>query len=124
MMRISNAPAERAFRDLEWAVQQAGWEKRLRRLAAESRQAPRSFRPPRRRVPLALADGFTARDALLLARPATPLVGTEQHDLACGKCGELLAEGLSARTLRRRHPEGRRLIVRCGCRALNLVPER
>lgn len=125
MIRISSARRqERAFRDLDWAVQQAGWEKRLRRLAAETRQAPRPSRSSRRRVPLALADGFAARDALLLARPAAPFVGPEQDDLACGKCGQLLAEGLSAHALRRRHPEGRRLIVRCGCRALNLVAER
>ena len=127
MIRISTArPPKRpgSFRDMDWALQQAGWEKQLRRLAADSRPAPRTSRPLRRRVALTLADGFTPKDVLLLAKPAAPFVGPEQDDLACGKCGQTLCEGLSTRALRHRHPEGRRLIVRCGCRALNLVADR
>lgn len=128
MIRICTAqPPERAgrFTDLDWAIQQAAWERKLRRSAAAGEwQRPCASPASRRPTQLALADAFSPRDTLLIASKAAPLTGSEPEDLACGKCGQILGEGFSARGLRRRHPEGRRLIVRCSCRALNLVVDR
>lgn len=63
----------------------------------------------------------SARDAVLLARTLPAFSGDESEDLICGRCGQTIAAGVSARTLRRSHPEGNRLIVRCACKAYNVV---
>ena len=64
------------------------------------------------------------RDAVLLARSLPAFTGQEGDDLLCGKCGGTLAAGVRAQTLRREHPEGNRLIVRCVCKAYNLVVDK
>jgi hypothetical protein len=63
----------------------------------------------------------SARDAVLLAKTLPAFSGSETEDLICGGCGQTIAAGVSARTLRRSHPEGNRLIVRCACKAYNVV---
>ena len=66
----------------------------------------------------------SARDAVLLAKTMPAFSGSETEDLICGRCGQTIAAGVSARTLRRSHPEGNRLIVRCACKAYMSWPVR
>lgn len=109
-------------RQREWDREQAAWEARLRalsgRLAAEEK--------PVRLVPLEptileQARRVTRLDVLLLPRSLPVFVGTEQGDLACAGCSGIIGQAITARTARRAHPEGDRLVVRCTCGALNLV---
>ena len=73
---------------------------------------------------LELVARASLHDAVLLADSLPAFSGGEGEDLVCGGCGGVLGAGISARTLRRDHPEGRRLIVRCTCRAWNLLAAR
>ena len=125
MIRICAAqPRERPFsrQERDWNLQQARWEAKLR-LAAGKQAPDRPRAPPRARRPVALtlAEKFSVRDALLIARSGDSFAGSEEEDLACGGCGAVICSGISKRSLRRTHPEGEQLIVRCPCRALNVV---
>jgi hypothetical protein len=112
----------RSARQREWDREQAAWEARLRKLAggvpAEEKPVlqaslERAVLPPAGRV--------RRLDALLLPRSLPALVGSERVDLACAGCSGIIGHAISARTARREHPEGKRLLVRCTCGILNLV---
>lgn len=119
VIRTSHAPPMPAPpNDQDWNRQATAWEATLRGMAAS---APRGPAAGRRRVALALTGKYARCDYLLLARSGAPLIGTEHEDLSCGQCGAILCAGLTSRALRRSHPEGRRLILRCDCRALNVA---
>jgi hypothetical protein len=115
---------ERSVRERSWDEDQARWEKQLRKLAALGRakdEAPATVRLAPARTPLELVASVGPRDALLIPRLLPALTGTEPEDLLCGKCQTVVGRGISARTARRRHPEGQRLVLRCACGALNLL---
>lgn len=116
------AGTARSTRQREWDSDQAAWEARLRALSG--RQAVED--KPMRAAPLdptilQPAGRITRLDALLLPRSLPVFVGTEQGDLACAGCAAIIGRAISARTARRAHPEGDRLVVRCTCGAINLV---
>ena len=112
----------RSTRQREWEDDQAAWEARLRKLsgrvAAEERVAPPVVLEPKL---LERAERVTRLDALLIPRSLPALVGSERGDLACAGCSSVIGRAISARTARREHPEGRRLVVRCTCGTLNLL---
>jgi hypothetical protein len=112
----------RSARQREWEADQAAWEAKLRklagRLAVEGKPASRIPHEPRILEPAGRAKPL---DALLLPRSLPALVGTEQSDLACFGCAGIIGQAITARTARREHPEGARLVARCTCGALNLV---
>ena len=113
---------ERSARQREWDREQAAWEARLRMLAGRLAEEEE----PVRRVPLEptvleRAGRVTRLDVLLLPRSLQAVVGAEQGDLACAGCSGVIGQSITARTARRDHPEGDRLVVRCTCGELNLV---
>lgn len=116
--------ATKTARQREWDEDEARWEGRLRQLAA--RQAPShdptepASRPPRR-TSLRLVFNVTRRDWLMLPRSMPSFSGSEPEDSVCGKCRGLIGSGISSHTIRSRHPEGDRLVIRCVCGALNLL---
>jgi hypothetical protein len=114
----------KSVRQIEWEQDEDGWETRLRQLAvpvsAQGKPIRRAQRPLRKTV-LQLAGKLTRRDALLLPRSLPGFTGTEREDLTCGKCSDLIGSRITAPTIRRRHPEGERLVIRCVCGALNLL---
>jgi hypothetical protein len=61
------------------------------------------------------------RDAIM--RGATPLFrGDDDESLACGRCGSVVARGMSTRTLyRQTHSRSARLLLVCACGAHNLL---
>lgn len=61
------------------------------------------------------------RDAML--RGATPLFsGDDDENVACGRCGAVVARSMSTRTLyRRTHSKSARLLLVCRCGAHNLL---
>lgn len=111
-------------RQREREADEARWEAQIRRLAA---LGTREAGPVAARLPalsttaLDLAAGMTRHDTLLLPRTLPLITGSEAEDLACGRCGAVIASRTSRQTARSRHPGGRRLVVRCTCRALNLL---
>lgn len=50
------------------------------------------------------------------------LKGNDPDHLACGTCGDILAWNLSSETVREMFIVVHRLLFRCRCGALNLVP--
>lgn len=115
---------ERSARERSWDEDQARWERQLRKLSAPARakdEAPAIVPLAPARTPLELAASVGPRDALLIPRLLPVLTGSEAEDLLCGKCQLVIGRGISARTARRRHPEGQRLVLRCACGALNLL---
>lgn len=127
MLDLRNAEPRsppKTARQRESDEEEARWEGRLRQLAA--RQAP-SHDPagpaarPFRKTSLQLASGVTRRDWLMLPRSLPSFSGTEPEDSVCGKCSGILGSRISPRTIRSRHPEGDRLVIRCVCGALNLI---
>lgn len=51
-------------------------------------------------------------------------VGQEDESLACGACGFLICKGVSTRTMFNRFGAPKRLVVKCGCGALNHLPSK
>jgi hypothetical protein len=127
-MHISPARQPQTFarssRQRDWEEDQDRWEAQLRRLAqvkqAEERRLPAGQRPVAR-TPLELATAFTRHDSLFLCRSSPEFSGSEREDLVCGKCGDTIGSHITPETIRSRHPEGDRLLIRCMCRALNLL---
>ena len=123
--RMLQAPSRaKSARRRETDEDEARWEARLRQLAVRksftrTRTAP-APRPPRE-TSLQLVCKLTRRDALLLPRSVPGFFGSELEDFVCGKCCGLLGSGISPHTIRSRHPEGERLVVKCVCGALNLL---
>lgn len=111
--------AGRRERDAE----EARWEAQLRRMATcRPREVERIASPPAPvRTALDVVGGMLRHDALLLPRTLPIATGSEAEDLLCGRCGTVIAARLSREAARGRHPEGRRLVVRCTCKALNLL---
>jgi len=50
------------------------------------------------------------------------LKGNDPEHLACGACGDVLAWNLSSETVRKMFIVVHRLLFRCRCGALNMVP--
>lgn len=101
---------------------QLRWEEQIRALTTQRvvRAVPPAHVPcpPTR---LALVSRVTRRDLLLVPRALPAMTGAGPANLLCGKCSNLIVAGLSCRMARRQHPEGSRLVIRCTCRALNLI---
>ncbi len=108
----------------ERAADEARWEAQLRTMA---RDRPRERAPAAVGMPppvtklLDLVNGRSRHDTLLIPRTLPVITGSEPENLACGKCGTVIAARISPQSARRQHPEGDRLVVRCTCRALNLL---
>jgi hypothetical protein len=112
----------RSPRQREWDQDQAAWEARLRKL--QGRVIAEDVIVPQ--IPLApnileRAERVGRLDAVLLPRSLPAFVGSERGDLACAGCSAIVGRSITARTARREHPEGRRLVVRCTCGVFNLV---
>lgn len=119
----SRSPSK-AARQREWDEDEARWEARLRQLAGRqvpSRDPAGPVPRPLRKTPLQLACSVTRRDWLLLPRSLPSFSGNDPEDSVCGKCSTLIGSRISARTIRSRHPDGERLVIRCVCGALNLL---
>lgn len=113
---------ERSARQREWDREQAAWEARLRKLAGRvTAEEKPVLAAPLERTILPPAGRVRRLDALLLPRSLPALVGSERVDLACAGCSGIIGQAITARTARREHPEGKRLLVRCTCGALSLV---
>jgi len=103
---------------------EAGWEAQIRRMAKlqtrEAKTAVTSAVPP---IVMALVviKAIKRLDTLLIPRDLPLAVGIDAEDLVCGGCGTIIASRISRESARRRHPEGERVVVRCSCRALNLL---
>lgn len=104
-------------------MEEAQWEAKLRQLARREVKhlAPVSRPAITRRSSLKLVTAITRHDALLMPRSWPLLTGSEAEDLACGRCANVIGSGTTAAAARSRFPEGERVIVRCGCGALNLL---
>jgi len=114
----------RSARQRERDAEEAGWEARLRQLPKHATRhvdpVPVSAPAPLRTV-LDLVTGVDRHDMLLIPRTLPIAVGGDGEDLACGQCACVIASGTSRASARGRYPEGDRLVVRCTCRALNLL---
>jgi hypothetical protein len=104
------------------AIEEALWEKML---SVTATVKPVDS-PPRQtsasvRTLLDVVDGMTRYDHLVMPRALPVAVGSDDEDLACGKCAETIASRSSREAIRRDHPQGDRLVIRCTCRALNVV---
>jgi hypothetical protein len=122
---MSQVPSPaKSDRQRETDEEDARWEARLRQLSARKSLpgvgTARAPSPPRK-TSLQLVSSLTRRDALLLPRSVPGFSGSEPDDFICGKCSGLIGSRVSPTTIRGRHPEGERLVVRCVCGALNLV---
>jgi hypothetical protein len=51
------------------------------------------------------------------------MVGTDEGDLNCGKCGMALAKGTTPAAFHGKIQTEQRLVVECTCGALNVVPK-
>jgi hypothetical protein len=72
------------------------------------------------RLPI-VDDPSPDRDAIM--RRITPLLsGNDDENLACGRCGAVVARSVSTRTLyRQTHSKSARLLLVCACGAYNLL---
>jgi hypothetical protein len=116
--------AARSARQRECDADEAGWELQIRRMA---KHGTRQIEPPVT-VPAAattqimeVVSKIGRHDVLLLPRTLPIGTGDDPEDLACGRCSTIVAAGLSRTAARNRHPEGKRVVVRCTCKALNLL---
>ncbi len=117
-----SGPAPRHDRDC--AAEEARWEAQLRMLARMKRQERPSLPAPAPApvlTTLDVVDGMTRYDNLVIARALPLAVGDDAEDLACGKCGGVIAVRASRETVRNRYPQGDRLLIRCSCRAINVL---
>jgi hypothetical protein len=107
-------------------AEEARWEAQLGRMATRRpKEVERIVSPPAPvRTALYVVGGMLRHDSLLLPRILPIATGSDAEDLVCGKCGAVIAARLSRAAARCRHPEGRRLVVRCTCKALNLLSGR
>lgn len=115
--------AESLLRRRDQALEEAAWEARLRSVAmTEAREGPMPAPAPSPvRTILDVVDGMTRYDNLVMPRTLPVAVGSDDEDLACGNCGQTIASHSSREALRQSHPQGDRLVIRCPCRALNVV---
>jgi hypothetical protein len=112
----------RSARQREWDNDQAAWEARLRKIAGRVSDEEKPVRPISLAPTILEPAGRVTRlDALLLPRTLPAFVGTERTDLACVACSGVIGQAITARSARREHPEGDRLVVRCTCGAFNLL---
>jgi hypothetical protein len=72
-------------------------------------------------IQLEVVDGMTRYDNLIIPRALPVTMGCEDEDLACGRCGDVIASRASRDTVRRNYPQGDRVVIRCTCRALNVI---
>lgn len=117
-------PRDLSSAERRWGEAERRWEAQLGKQAAHGRamsEAAAIIRSAPARSFLQLISTATPRDALLLPRILPAFTGNEQEELLCGKCYEVIGVGVSAHSVRRRHPEGRRLMIRCLCGGLNLL---
>ncbi len=107
----------------DWAADEARWEAQLRKAgrAIPMERQPAIVRGPAVRTMLDVVDGVTRYDSLIIPRALPVTTGSEAEDLACGKCGSAIASRASRDTVRRSYPQGERLVIRCTCRALNVI---
>ncbi len=118
------AIAGRTARQREADAEDARWEMQIRKMtrhsvrAADPAVAPR---PAPVRTALHIVSKVRRHDMLLIPRVLPIAAGGEPQDLVCGKCAKVIASGTSPASVRRLHPEGDTLIVRCPCGALNLL---
>lgn len=116
--------APRSARQQERDEDEARWEARLRHLTRQKQWSERSASVAAvesRTTSLELASKLTPHDAVLLPRALPRFTGDEHEDVVCGRCRDLIGSQISPCTIRRRHPEGKRLVIRCLCGAFNLL---
>lgn len=114
----------RTARQRECDAEDARWEMQIRKMTKHGMRGvePVAAAPPAPiRTALAVVGKVKRHDLLLIPRTLPIAVGDEPEDLACGRCAKVIASGTSPASLRDRHPEGDKLIVRCTCKALNLL---
>lgn len=123
--RVPRPPSRRApCHDRDCAAEEARWEAQLRMLARMKRQerpSPPVTAPAPVLTTLDVVDGMTRYDNLVIARALPLAVGSDAEDLACGKCGGVIASRANRETVRSRYPQGDRLLIRCSCRAINVL---
>lgn len=123
--RVQQALSDRALRhDRDCAAEEARWEAQIRMMAQMKRQerpAPPATAPAPVQTTLDVVDGMTRYDNLVIARALPLAVGSDAEDLTCGKCGGVIAARASRETVRNRYPQGDRLLIRCSCRAINVL---
>lgn len=115
---------EGARRRREDAAEEARWEMKLRATAKRELEEPAPHiatcaAPVTTR--LEVIDGMNRYDNLVIPRALPVTVGCDGEDLACGKCGDVIASRASRDTVRRNYPQGERVVIRCTCRALNVI---
>jgi hypothetical protein len=111
---------EGARRRLECAADEARWAAKLRATAKTKAREPAPGAAPVT-ILLDVVDGMTRYDNLIMPRALPIAVGCEGEDLACGKCGDVIASRAGRDTVRRNYPQGDRVVIRCTCRALNVL---
>lgn len=128
MMKTSLNIAADRFEQAAWRrrcdADEARWEAQIRKMAGQGAQESKptvAARTARVRTALEVAARVTRRDAVLMPRTLPTFSGSENEDLVCGKCADVIGVRISPGTARRAHPEGERLVVRCTCGALNLL---
>jgi hypothetical protein len=62
------------------------------------------------------------KDSILVAGVLPMFKGSEDENLACGSCKQVLCRNVSTRTLYERFSASGRLVLRCICGAFNLAP--
>jgi hypothetical protein len=108
----------------EEAADEARWEAQLRRMPkhATRHNEPVADGPPAStHGVLEVAHGLTQFDTLLTPRTLPLFTGDEAGDFACGRCAVVIGSRTSLATVRDRHPDGERLLVRCTCGAWNVL---
>jgi hypothetical protein len=119
-LRPLSVDALRQRRDC--AREEAHWEKMLK-VGASLTPDKVAVRPASAsvRTSLDVVDGMTRFDNLVIPRALPVAVGSDDEDLVCGGCGRTIASHSSREAMRRDHPQGDRLVIRCTCRALNVI---
>ena len=100
----------------ERAADEARWEAKLRAMAEMKPQEPAPA-AAKVTIQLEVVDGMTRYDNLIIPRALPVTMGCEDEDLACGRCGDVIASRASRDTVRRNYPQGDRVVIRCTCRA-------
>jgi hypothetical protein len=105
------------------AREEAQWEVMLRVVAAgpTPSRAPAAPASASVRTLLEVVDAMNRYDNLVMPRTLPLATGTDDEDLACGGCGATIASHIGREAMRRAHPQGDRLVIRCTCRALNVI---
>lgn len=65
-----------------------------------------------------------AGDRVITCRRLPEFCGSEDGDLGCGGCGRAVGRRISAATLQAKYSGPQRVLVRCVCGCLNVLPTR